>query len=283
MTIWAGTVKELREKTGAGMMDCKKALEEAKGDMETAIEILRKKGMALAQKKGTREAKEGILGSWFNEEGRLGLLVEINCETDFVIRTDDFQTFVAALTRLIQQQAPSDLDQLLRFPLNGRQTVQDTLTALVAKIGENIQVRRFVRWEDHRPEIKLGHYLHAGSKIGVLVQIQDTQQKVDGLAAKEIAMHVAALNPKYLRPEEVPAEVLAKEKEILSAQVDTKKPKEIQEKIIEGKLKKFYQEECLEQQIFVKDPSGKKTVAEWLRGISPKARIEKFVRLQVGG
>lgn len=275
MTIAPTMVKELREKTQAGMMECKKALEEAKGNMEAAIEVLRKKGMALAQKKGGREAKEGILGSWFNENGRLGLFVEVNCETDFVIRTDDFQNFVSKITKLVREKNPSDLEELRGF-------VGETLTALVAKIGENIQVRRFVRWESPRPEIRFGHYLHAGSKIGVMVAIEDAEGKVDLLAAKEIAMHVAAMNPRYLRPEEVPSEVLAKEREVLQAQVDTKKPKEIQEKIIEGKLKKFYQEDCLEQQIFVKDPSGKKTVRDWLKEISPKARIEKFVRLQVG-
>lgn len=283
MTISPTTVKELREKTSAGMMDCKKALEEAKGNMEAAIDILRKKGMTLAQKKVSREAKEGVLGSFFNENGNLAVLVEVNCETDFVIKTDDFQNFVAAMTKRLEQESPKDLAALLQMSFNGNQTVQETLTALVAKIGENIQVKRFARWERQSQEIKIGHYLHAGSKIGVLVQMSDPEQKLDAKAAKEVAMHVAAMNPKYVRPEEVPAEILAKEREIVRATVDAKKPQEIQNKIIEGKLKKFYQEECLELQIFVKDPTGKKSVGEWLKGISPKARIEKFVRLQVGG
>jgi len=275
VAISAATVRELREKTNAGMMDCKKALEEAKGDMEQAVEILRKKGMALAKKKGSREAKEGVLGNFCDEAGTLAGLVEVNCETDFVIKTDHFQNFVAETTKVVQQKSPKNLETLL-------QTVQESLTAVIAKIGENIQVRRFVRWQAASAEEKIGFYLHAGSKIGVLVRLKDSQKKLDNNAAKEIAMHVAAMNPKYARPDQVPAEILAKEKEILRAGVDTKKPKEIQEKILSGKLQKFYTEECLENQIFVKDPEGKKTVKDWLKNVSPTARIEEFVRLQVG-
>lgn len=270
------SVRELRDKTQAGMMDCKRALEEAQGDMEQAVEILRKKGMALARKKETRLAKEGILGSYFDEKGRLACLVEVNCETDFVIKTDDFQKFVVATTKSVQQKAPKDLESLAKI-------IQEPLTQLIAKIGENIQVRRFVRWETNGAQEGLGFYLHAGSKIGVIVQISDPKKPVDINAAKEIAMHVAAMNPRYVRPEEVPLAVIEKEKEILRAAVDQKKPKEIREKIIDGKLNKFYSEECLEHQVFVKDPEGKKTVKDWLKGASPSARIERFVRLQVGG
>lgn len=276
MTISSVAVKALRDKTQAGMMDCKKALQESKGDMETAIGILRKKGMALAKKKGGREAREGILGTDYDPAGQWGVMVEINCETDFVIKTPDFQHFVKHVTRRVRDQAPNDLANL-------QELFQDELTALIAKIGENIQVRRVERWAAPSPETTLGFYLHAGSKIGVLVQINDPEHKIPADRAKELAMHIAAMHPKYVRPGEVPADVLAKEKEIFGANLDPGKPKAIQAKIIEGRLKKFYAEECLEDQIFVKDPQGKKTVGQWLKEISPKARIEKFVRLQVGG
>lgn len=275
MRITPGAVKELREKTQAGMMECKYALEEAKGDMERAIEILRKKGMALAKKKEGREAREGILGSFVEEDGKAAAFVEVNCETDFVINTEDFQNFVAKTTELIRDKAPRDLEALHLI-------VQESLTSLIAKIGENIQVRRFVRWEAGGANETIGFYLHAGSKIGVLVLLSDAQKRIDAPVAKEAAMHIAAMNPRFVRPSEIPPEVLEKEKEILKATLDQKKPKEIQEKILEGKLKKFYSEECLEEQVFVKDPEGKKTVKEWLKGISPTVKIEKFVRLQVG-
>ncbi len=280
--ISANDVKALREKTQVGMMECKKALEEAKGDMEQAVEILRKKGMMLAKKKEGREAKEGILGAFSDEKEKSAGLIEVNCETDFVIKTDDFQDFVARAVRLVQTQKPKTLENLLELPLNGKETVSETLTHLITKIGENIQVKRFVCWEA-KPQETVGLYLHAGSKIGVLVCILDPAKPVAVVAAKEIAMHVAAMNPRYLCPAEVPADILEKEKEILRAQVDAKKPKEIQEKIIEGKLNKFYSEECLENQVFVKDPEGKKTVGAWLKAVSPTAKIEKFVRWQVGG
>lgn len=280
--ITAATVKELRDKTNAGMMDCKKALEEAGGNMEQAVEILRKKGMAMAKKKESREAKEGVLGHFCDEAGTLAGLVEINCETDFVIKTDDFQKFVAEVTKIVREKNPGNLQELLTLPLSHERTVQEMLTAVVAKIGENIQIRRFVRWQAASPEEKIGFYLHAGSKIGVLVRLKDPQRKLDTSAAKEIAMHIAAMHPKYVRPDQVPAEMLAKEKEILMATIDAKKPKEIQEKIVEGKLQKFYTEECLENQIFVKDPEGKKRVKDWLKGVSPTGEIKEFVRLQVG-
>ncbi|MBI4125475.1 MAG: elongation factor Ts [Deltaproteobacteria bacterium] len=275
MSVSPQDVKELRDKTQAGMMDCKKALQEASGNMEAAIEILRKKGMALAKKKWAREAREGILGTYYDPSGKLGLLVEVNCETDFVIQTPDFQNFVKKAASLIREKAPQRMEEL-------REMVQDDLTSLVAKIGENIQVRRFEHWKVPNSETTLGFYLHAGSKIGVLVQIADPEHKIPADLSKELAMHIAAMHPRYLRPEEIPAETLEKEKEILLATIDAKKPREVQQKIVEGKLKKFYAEECLEDQIFVKDPQGKKTVAQWLKGIAPKARIERFVRLQVG-
>ncbi|MDP2599529.1 MAG: translation elongation factor Ts [Deltaproteobacteria bacterium] len=275
MSFTATDVKTLREKTNAGMMDCKKALEQAKGNMDQAVEILRKRGLAVAQSKAGRTAAEGILGHYLEPAGKAGLLVEVNCETDFVVKTDDFQKFVAHVTERVKAEKPKDLETLLGH-------VKEDLTALIGKIGENIQVRRFEHWIARPEKEVVGLYLHAGSKIGVLVVISDPEGKVTTDAAKEIAMHVAAMHPGYVRREEVPAEVLDKEREIQRATVDTKKPPEIQNKIIEGKLNKFFGDCCLEEQIFVKDLEGKKTVRDWLKAISPTARIERFVRLQVG-
>lgn len=272
--ITANAVKELREKTNAGMMDCKKALEQSNGNMDGAVDILRKRGLAVAQKKSQRAASEGILGSHYNE-GKLGCFVEVNCETDFVVRTDDFQNFVKKATQFAVKKSPKDLDAI-------QKNFQEELTGLIAKIGENIQLRRFVRWEAAGSGEVIGFYLHAGSKIGVLVSLKDSAAKLSAEAAKEIAMHVAAMNPRYVCREEVPSEVLDKEREIQRAGVDSKKPPEIQNKIIEGKLNKFFGEVCLEEQVFVKDPEGKLTVGAWLKKQSPTARIEKFVRLQVG-
>ncbi|MDO8526711.1 MAG: translation elongation factor Ts [Deltaproteobacteria bacterium] len=281
MSFTANDVKTLREKTNVGMMDCKKALEEAKGDMELAVEVLRKRGLSVAQKKAGRTASEGILGTYSDDNGKLACMVEINCETDFVVRTDDFQNFVSKITKIVKEQGPKDMEGLLKLSFNEKETVQDALTLLIAKIGENIQLKRFVRWEAGSNE-KVGCYVHAGSKIGVLTVLQDASGKVTSDSAKEVSMHIAAMNPRYIRRDEVPATVVEKEKEIQRATVDTKKPAEIQNKIIEGKLNRFFSEVCLEEQAFVKDPEGKKTVGGWLKEISPTAKIEKFVRLQVG-
>lgn len=278
MAFTAEQVKNLREQTGAGMMDCKRALEASGGDMEGAVEALRKKGMALAQKKSAREAKEGQLG--MAQNGTKACFVEVNCETDFVVNTDHFQKFVSHLTHLVLEKAPKDLEGLLALPMEGKK-VGEFLTELIAKIGENIQIRRFVHWNSSAKEA-VGVYLHAGSKIGVMVRVADAGGKAKPDHAKEIAMHVAAMNPKFLRADNVPPATIEKEKEILRAGVDPKKPKELQDKIIEGKLKKYFSEECLENQIFIKDPEGKRTVADWLKGISATAKIEEFVRLQVG-
>ncbi len=283
MHFTANDVKTLREKTNAGMMDCKKALEQSKGDMQGAIEILRKRGLAVAQAKAGRTASEGILGFYCDPKGKEALLAEVNCETDFVVKTDDFQKFVAKVTDVIKQKAPKNLEQLFELKYPSGETVKEALDALIGKIGENIQLRRFEHWKAGNPNEVIGLYIHAGSKIGVLVSLTDSGGKATTEAAKEIAMHVAAMHPAYVRRDEVPESILQKEREIQHATVDTKKPAEIQNKIIEGKLGKFFSDVCLEEQIFVKDLEGKKSVKDWLKGISPTAKIEKFVRLQVGG
>lgn len=281
MGITPAKIKELREKTGAGMMDCKKALTEATGDMERAIEVLRKKGVALAAKKMGRVAADGLIGSFLSGDKRLGVLVEINCETDFVTKTEDFQGFLKRITELVRDHNPQDLDALMAAASNG-QTAKDEQAALVAKIGENIRVRRFARVgiEDGQ---KLAQYIHAGQKIGVIVVFNDAANKLDETTSREVAMHIAAMNPRYVRRDDVPESVLLKEKEIVKAQMaDVNKPPQIMEKIVAGKLGRFYTEVCLEDQIYVRDPDGKSSVGAWLKKIDNSIHVDSFVRLQVG-
>lgn len=281
MGISANDVKSLRESTGAGMLDCKKALEEVGGDMTAAVEALRKKGLAKAAKKAGRLANEGMLGHYIEKLGRKACLVEVNCETDFVMKTDDFQNFVTRITETVRVQAPSGLEELLATNIGGK-TVQVTLVELISKIGENIQIRRFERWDGKDQEV-IGLYLHAGSKIGSLVGIVDPAGKITPDIAREIGMHVAAMQPQFIRAEEVPSAVLAKEKEImLATMANGNQPAELKEKIVQGKIGKFYNEVCLENQVFVKDPDGKQSVGKWLKAISPNATIKRFVRFQVG-
>lgn len=282
MSITSAQVKDLREKTGAGMMDCKKALSEAGGDMEKAQELLRKKGISLAAKKQSRVAAEGTIGQYFSDDGTTGVLVEVNCETDFVTKTPDFTDYVKLITGLLKEKGPQDIEALLNMSHNGS-TIKDLETQLVAKIGEKLGVRRFVRWDVNGNETKLAQYIHAGDKIGVMVSFKDPSKKLDLAKAREVAMHIAAMSPRYVKKEEIPQSVMEKEKEIIRAQMgDQKKPPEILEKIVTGKLQKFCADVCLNDQIFVRDPDGKLTVAKALKQIDPKIEVEKFVRFQVG-
>lgn len=281
MAITSAVVKELREKTGVGMMECKKALEEANGDLEQAIENLRKKGVATAEKKATRTAADGLIGSFISTDAKTGVLVEVNCETDFVTKTEDFQKFVANVTNTVKEKDPKDVDGLMSLPLGGA-TVKDVQTTLVAKIGENLGVRRFVRLAVDSKK-KLAQYIHAGSKIGVIVAYSDPNGKLDDATAREVAMHVAAMHPQYVRREDISQDVIEKEKEIMKAQMgDVKKPAEILEKIVSGKINKFFTEVCLDDQFYVRDPDGKSTVSGWLKKIDNNISIEKFIRFQVG-
>lgn len=281
MSITSEMVKNLREKSGAGMMDCKNALSEAKGDMDGAYELLRKKGILTAAKKAGRVAADGLIGSFISPDLKLGVLVEINCETDFVTKLEDFQGFVKSMVEVVKDANPRDLDALMSTKF-GTSTVKDTQTALVAKIGENLGLRRFARVSVDNAK-KLAQYIHAGSKIGVIVAFSDPNEKLTNQTAREVAMHVAAMNPQYVKKADVPASVLAKEKEIMLAQMaDQKKPPEILEKIVVGKLSKFYNEVCLEDQLFVRDPEGKSSVANWLKKVDSSIAIDSFVRLQVG-
>jgi elongation factor Ts len=274
-------VKELREKTGAGMMDCKKALAESGGDMEGAVEFLRKKGIATAAKKAGRTAADGLIGSYISDDSLLGVLVEVNCETDFVTKLEDFQEFVNKIPLVVRDANPTDLDGLLAATYDGT-TVKEAQTELVAKIGENLGVRRFARVAVDGSG-KLAGYIHAGSKIGVIVSFDDPSGKLDETTAREIAMHVAAMNPRYVKRDDVPESVIAKEKEIMKAQMaDMKKPPEILDKIVTGKLGKVFTEICLEDQIYVRDPDGKATVKSWLEKIDKSIKVNSFERLQVG-
>ncbi len=281
MTITAIDVKNLREKTGAGMMDCKKALTESAGDIEKAIEFLRKKGLATAAKRAGKAASEGIIGNILNADSTDGVLVEINCETDFVAKTADFQNFVSQVSKLIAAEKPADTDALLGLQLENT-TVKANLTELIGKVGENLSIRRFANFTASNSN-KVGQYIHAGGKIGVMVEFTDSNNKLDAETAKDVAMHIAAMNPQFTKQEDVPSEVIAKEKEIQKEQfAGQNKPAEVIEKIVTGRLSKFYSEVCLNDQAYVKDSSGKTSVAKALQAIDAEIKIINFARFQVG-
>lgn len=272
----AQLVKELREKTGAGFLECKKALDETGGNLDAAVEYLRKLGLKSASNKAARVAADGIVAVHLS--GPRGVLVEVNCETDFVAKNEDFRKFADDLAELVYVNPPANLEGLLAAKLNG-QTVSDFQNALIVKIGEKISVRRFAVANASAGE-KIGSYIHLGNKIGVLVTLKG---KVEESALKDVAMHVAASHPFYLKKSEIPAAVLSKEKEIFLEQLKSSgKPPAILEKIVEGKLAKFAQEVCLEEQVFIKDPSGKQSVAQSLKAIDSSLAVSSFIRYQVG-
>jgi elongation factor Ts len=270
MTITAGLVKELRERTGAGMMECKKALVETNADLDAAIEHLRKSGLAQADKKASRVAAEGKIALATSADGKKAVMVEVNCETDFVAKDENFNRFADAVASNALSSGVADVAALMETTANGS-TLEAARQALVAKIGENIQVRRFER---KATTGNLGAYLHGG-KIGVLVEVEGG----DAELAKDIAMHIAALNPSFVAESDVPAEFLAKEKEILLAQVENSdKPADIIEKMVSGRLRKQLAEITLLGQPFVKD--GDLTVAKLLQ--QKHATVKGFNRLVVG-
>ena len=270
MAVTAAQVKELRDRTGAGMMECKKALVETGGDMETAIDQLRKSGLAQADKKASRVAAEGKIALATSADGKKAVMVEVNCETDFVAKDGNFNAFADAVANNALQHGPADVAALMLTPL-GAATIEAARQALVAKIGENIQVRRF---ESRSTSGVLGSYIHSG-KIGVLVELTGGSEEL----AKDLAMHVAALNPKFVAEQDVPAEFIAKEKEILIAQAaDSNKPADIIEKMVSGRLRKQLAEITLHGQPFVKD--GDITVAKLLE--QNGAKVVGFCRLAVG-
>ena len=285
MQITSDMVKDLREKTGAGLMDCKTALAAAAGDMEKAIDHLRKKGLAAAAKRASRIASEGSVSA--HVEGKSGALVEVNCETDFVAKTDDFAGLVKEIASLVNLKAPRDVEEALLLPAGGG-TLSEKLTEKVAKIGEKLSFRRFARFEvpAGTPGIVVP-YIHAGGKIGVLVELSGSGPGNAGAAslAKDLAMQVAAANPAYVRREDVPADVVEREKSIYRDQARASgKPDKILEKIADGKLEKYFGDFCLVEQAFIKDPDRKvgQLLAEAGKAAGAEISVRRFVRFQVG-
>ncbi len=272
MAITAAMVKELRERTGAGMMECKKMLSETNGDMEAAIEMMRKSGAAKADKKAGRVAADGRIVVMLSDDAKLGAIVEVNSETDFVAKDENFIGFANAVAAAVLADNPADMPALASLPLEGGETIEDTRANLVAKIGENIQVRRFevVDAQDGT----LATYMH-GERIGVLVSLQGGDEAL----GKDVAMHVAASRPMCVSESGVPAETLEKEKEILIAQAEgSGKPADIIEKMVEGRIRKYLAEITLVGQPFVKDPDT--TVGKLLK--AQGAEVQSFVRFEVG-
>jgi elongation factor Ts len=266
--ITASAVKDLREKTGVGMMEAKKALEEAGGEFEKAVDILRKKGLSAAAKKSSRVAAEGMIAA--AQHGAVAALIEVNSETDFVAKNDDFQAFAKGLAALVAEKAPADVAALNQLEIGG-ENVESRRNSLVQKIGENIAVRRFERYEAAG---SIAIYLH-GTRIGVMVEYTGGNEQL----GKDIAMHVAAANPLYLSRETVPADAIARERAIYEDQAkQTGKPANVISKIVDGKMEKYYGDTCLLEQIFIKDPDGKQKVKGLLKG----AEINRFVRFQLG-
>ncbi len=253
MAFTAADVKNLRETTGCGMMDCKKALTETDGDMEKAMELLREKGLASAAKKSGRIASEGIVKAYVSDDKTVGVLLEVNSETDFVAKNDEFQAFVDSLTKIIADKAPADVEALKALDFDG-QTVGEAFTALIAKIGENMNIRRFVRIEGN-----VCAYIHGGGRIGVLVEAEGSLADDAAYeAARDVAMQIAAINPLYLSKDAMSAEDVEKEKHFIVAQIkedpkSANKPEQIIEKMVEGRMNKFYEQNCLLQQEFVKN------------------------------
>lgn len=251
--ITAQAVKELREMTNCGMMDCKKALTEANGDMDKAVEWLREKGLAAVAKKAGRIASEGLVDAYVSEDGKVASIVEINSETDFVAKNADFQAFVKNVAKVVAETNPTDVEDLkTKKYVDSDLTVEEVLREKVLTIGENMNIRRFARYEG-----AVVTYIHGGGRIGVLVKFDTDVADNAGFAevAKDVALQVAAAAPAYLDKDSVPADVIEKEKEILKAQaLNEGKPEAIVEKMVMGRISKYYKENCLVEQEFVKDP-----------------------------
>ena len=283
MAFTAQDVKTLREKTGCGMMDCKKALTQADGNMDAAIDILREQGLAKQDKKASRIAAEGVAYAATNADATVGVVVEINSETDFVAKNDDFMSFVKTVADTIIEKNPADVDALLaEKAADSDMTVAELLQEKVLTIGENIKIRRFARYEG-----AVATYIHAGGKIGVMVNFETDVAGKEGFAeyGKDIAMQIAAVNPSYLQKSDVPDEVIEHEKAIMTEQVINEgKPEAIAQKIVLGKIGKYYEENCLVNQAFVKD--NKMTVEQYTakvaKDLGGSIKILGFVRFEKG-
>lgn len=283
MSFTAQDVKALREKTGCGMMDCKKALVEADGDMDKAVDILREQGLAKVAKKASRIAAEGVAYATTSDDNKTGVVVEVNAETDFVAKNADFMAFVETVAKTILNNNPADVDALMALKADGTDmTVDELLREKIQVIGENIKIRRFERFEG-----ACVSYVHAGGKIGVLVNFDTDAADKDEfvVCGKDVAMQIAALGTQYLNRDEVPAEVVEHEKEVMRAEViNSGKPEAIADKIVMGKINKFYKENCLVDQEFVKD--SKQTVKQYVdsvaKALGAKIEIKEFVRFEKG-
>ena len=287
MAFTAQDVAKLRAQTGAGMMDCKKALTATDGDMEKATEYLREQGVAVAAKKSSRIASEGIIAAYVCKCGRIGALAEVNCESDFVAKSDMFVELGTAVAKQVADTNPADLETLLSSKVDGNNTVTDLVNTATGKIGEKLSVRRFVRFE-----VKSGrqeYYLHMGGKIGVLVEFE-TEKDLSGndefkTMCHDVAMHIAASGPKYVYQNEVPAAEIEHEQEILKAQaINEGKPAAVADKIIAGRIKKFYKEICLVEQEFVKNPDVTvgQLVADFGKKVGCGVKIVRFACLVMG-
>ena len=283
--VTSAMVKELRERTSAGMMDCKKALVESDGDMEKAIEWLREKGLSQAAKKASRIAAEGVVAQYISEDGTVGVIVEVNCETDFVAKTDNFVNFCNNVAKHIAKANPADVDTLLTqaFVDDASKTVSDLVSEATVAIGEKISIRRFARYETTGV---VSTYIHMGGKVGVLVEVStDKQDDEIKVFAHDLALQIAAAKPEAVRREEVDAAKLEKEKEILRAQaINEGKPEKIVDRMVEGRIEKYYKEVCLLEQPFVKDgdKSIKGLMAEVAKATGANLDVVRFARFERG-
>lgn len=279
----AKDVQALREKTGLGMMDCKKALTETNGDMEKAVDLLREKGLATAAKKAGRIAAEGLVSAYVDNAKKIGVLVEVNSETDFVAKNADFVSFVGAIAKTVADTNPASVEELMTKKIDGaNQTVEEVLREKIAVIGENLKIRRFERYEG-----ELVTYIHGEGRIGVMVGFDTDVADKEGFViyAKDVAMQIAAASPSYVAKEDVPSDVIEKEKEILTAQaMNEGKPAAIAEKMVMGRIGKFYKEVCLLEQPYVKN--GDISVSEHSQAVAKELggsiRINRFVRFERG-
>jgi elongation factor Ts len=282
--ITASLVSQLRSKTGAGMMDCKKALTETDGDLDQAVDFLRKKGLSAAAKKSGRAAAEGLVVVSGSE--KTGAMVEVNAETDFVAKNDAFVSFATKIADLVVSESPADMDALMALPFPGTErTVSEEQVHQIATIGENINIRRFERRATDNGLIE--SYVHGGGKIGVMIELQTDNADSEEVksVAKQLAMHIAAVAPQYLCRENVPADVVEKEKEIMRTKaIESGKPENIVEKIIEGQINKYYGEICLLEQAFVVDPDIKvgKLLEKTAKNIGAEIKLADYVRYQLG-
>ena len=292
MAITAAQVKELREMTGAGMMDCKKALTATEGDMDKAVEFLREKGLATAQKKASRVAAEGLCKTVVAEDAKSAVVVEVNAETDFVAKNEKFQSYVADVAAQALTTTAADIDAFLAetWALNNEQTVKEALAAQIAVIGENMNIRRFAQVKEENGFV--ASYTHMGGKIGVLVDVEtDVVNDAVKEMAKNVAMQIAALKPQYTNSSEVSADYIAHEKEILLAQImndpkESQKPEKVIQGMITGRINKELKETCLLDQVYVKAEDGKQSVSQYVAAVAKangaSIKVKKFIRFETG-